>query len=514
MNKLKKYFPPIVIGLLSSAVVAVGALTIGGTSVTSDGALSITAGGTDQNITLTPSGTGSILTTANLAVGTTTATYLFTVATTSQIFSVSANGNVGIGIAPLAGVQLYNVKAFGDVSDVFGGYFDVSTQPVASSDRSVTGLYVEGGTLGNFNNTGTLRGASINAISYQGGEATIATITGLRVRTQTPTAGGGATTFYGIQNVLTPQGTAFTNVYGIHTSAATLTASAITNYYGNYIADPGGAITNAYGLYLENQTRGTTLNYSIYSAGGTNYFAGNTGIGTAFPSSTLHVVGTVITSATTTFAVAGGNVGVANSTPGALLDVGLAGTTLGVLRLAGNTSGNVTIQPSATAGTWTLTLPTSSGSNGYTLTTDGNGVTSWATPAAGSGYTLQAEGQGVNAADATTYYIGASFSSTYSTTGDTKPIYIPKAGTLTAACVWFRNTGGTAETSTVSFRLNDTTDTIISTSTLNNSANSSVCATGLSTAVVAGDRFEIKWVTPTWATNPTNVRVSAVAYIE
>lgn len=58
--------------------------------------------------------------------------------------------------------------------------------------------------------------------------------------------------------------------------------------------------------------------------------------------------------------------------------LGVAGTTLGTLGLSGNTSGVVTISPAAAAGTWTLTLPTSGGSNLQFLQTNGSGVTSWA----------------------------------------------------------------------------------------------------------------------------------------
>ena len=71
------------------------------------------------------------------------------------------------------------------------------------------------------------------------------------------------------------------------------------------------------------------------------------------------------------------NVGIGTTTPGALLDVGLAGTTLGVVRLAGNTSGNVTIRPAAAAGGWTFTLPNSGGINTYALTTNGSGTSTW-----------------------------------------------------------------------------------------------------------------------------------------
>ena len=49
------------------------------------------------------------------------------------------------------------------------------------------------------------------------------------------------------------------------------------------------------------------------------------------------------------------------------------------VKLDGTTSGTVTVQPAAVAGTWSLTLPTTAGSSGQVLSTDGSGVTSWAT---------------------------------------------------------------------------------------------------------------------------------------
>jgi hypothetical protein len=63
-----------------------------------------------------------------------------------------------------------------------------------------------------------------------------------------------------------------------------------------------------------------------------------------------------------------GNIGIKTTAPGALLDIGLAGTTLGVIRLAGSTSGNVSLQPNVIAGTdIILTLPATTG----TLVTGG-----------------------------------------------------------------------------------------------------------------------------------------------
>lgn len=76
-----------------------------------------------------------------------------------------------------------------------------------------------------------------------------------------------------------------------------------------------------------------------------------------------------------------GNVGIGATSPGALLQLGQSASPakLGVLGLAGSTSGMVSLQPAAAAGTWTLTLPTSAGTSGQFLQTNGSGVTSWAT---------------------------------------------------------------------------------------------------------------------------------------
>lgn len=73
-----------------------------------------------------------------------------------------------------------------------------------------------------------------------------------------------------------------------------------------------------------------------------------------------------------------GNVGIGTTAPGALLSLGLAGTTSGVISHAGSTSGIVTIQPAAVAGTYTLTLPVDDGNAGEFLQTDGSGVLSFA----------------------------------------------------------------------------------------------------------------------------------------
>lgn len=73
-------------------------------------------------------------------------------------------------------------------------------------------------------------------------------------------------------------------------------------------------------------------------------------------------------------------------TPAANLGIGLsgAGGATGSITLNGLTSGAVTVNVAAAAGTWTLTLPTTDGNANQFLQTDGNGVTTWATAITGA----------------------------------------------------------------------------------------------------------------------------------
>lgn len=65
------------------------------------------------------------------------------------------------------------------------------------------------------------------------------------------------------------------------------------------------------------------------------------------------------------------------------LTLGAAGGNTGLMTFKGTTSGVVSLSVADVAGTWTLKLPATAGSNGQVLQTDGAGVTSWATPSGG-----------------------------------------------------------------------------------------------------------------------------------
>jgi hypothetical protein len=130
------------------------------------------------------------------------------------------------------------------------------------------------------------------------------------------------------------------------------------------------------------------------------------------------------------------------------------------------------------------------------------------------GYPLVATSANNTPADSTTYYFGAHPGTAITTTAQRRKIFVPCPGTVKRVDLFVTCVTGSNEQSTVSFRLNDTTDTAITT-TLDLSANPAVVnTTGLSIAVAAGDYFEIKWVTPAWVTNPTSVSLTAQVWIE
>jgi hypothetical protein len=65
---------------------------------------------------------------------------------------------------------------------------------------------------------------------------------------------------------------------------------------------------------------------------------------------------------------------------------GTTGITTPADSFQGSVSGAVKVQPASAAGTWTMTLPTTPGTNSYLLQTDGTGATGWVAPSAAMVY--------------------------------------------------------------------------------------------------------------------------------
>ena len=133
-----------------------------------------------------------------------------------------------------------------------------------------------------------------------------------------------------------------------------------------------------------------TVRSHFVGAGTLNVASGKTLTG----SNTLTLAGTDAT--TMTFPATSGTVATLNTAQtftalqtfnrsGEQLALGSAGANSGVMSFAGSTSGKVTVQAAAAAGTYTLTLPVNDGDSGQFLQTNGSGVTSWATASGGSG---------------------------------------------------------------------------------------------------------------------------------
>ncbi len=163
---------------------------------------------------------------------------------------------------------------------------------------------------------------------------------------------------------------------------------------------------------------------------------------------------------------ASGNVGIGNTSPGSLLDIGKAGTTRGTLRLEGSTSGYVQLQPATAAGSWTMTLPSTAGINGYILSTDGSGNLSW-----------------INAGTATTPLSGILASTATTTIANTSYPQVWQWNTLTGGIAWTLASGSITSGKLLS--LSDTHSTGGGTVLKVTSADSGNGAIGIYTEVTA-----------------------------
>lgn len=113
----------------------------------------------------------------------------------------------------------------------------------------------------------------------------------------------------------------------------------------------------------------------------------------------------------------------------------------------------------------------------------------------------------VSPADASTYTLSGIPGFGLVTNFAAHKTYILRSGLITAVRLFGICTTGSAENSTIAFRLNDTTDTTITSTLAMNASPFTVINTSLSIAVTGPntDYFGIKWTTPTWVTNPTSV---------
>lgn len=130
-----------------------------------------------------------------------------------------------------------------------------------------------------------------------------------------------------------------------------------------------------------------------------------------------------------------------------------------------------------------------------------------------TGYTLSVQALTSSPADGATIYFG-NLPKAPVTTANISKVHIPRAGTIKVARIYcYSGTAGTAENWSGYIRLNNVTDTLIQ--TIGSATNERVFTnTSLSIAVVAGDYIEIKFINPTWGTNPLTTIFGGYIYIE
>jgi hypothetical protein len=150
-----------------------------------------------------------------------------------------------------------------------------------------------------------------------------------------------------------------------------------------------------------------------------------------------------------------------------------------------------------------------SGTNIKTL----NGVSILGSGDLDAGYTLSVQALTSSPVDAQTIYFGNLPKAPVTTAGISK-VYIPRSGVIKRAEIYcYSGTAGTNQAWSGYIRLNNTTDTLIATLSVATServfSNSS-----LNIAVVAGDYFEVKFINPTWATNPLTTIFGGYIYID
>jgi hypothetical protein len=122
----------------------------------------------------------------------------------------------------------------------------------------------------------------------------------------------------------------------------------------------------------------------------------------------------------------------------------------------------------------------------------------------------------INPIDNYTHYFGLPANAGASNNFVVRQFNPPKSGTITRADIYISTDGtlGTSEASSLYLRVNNTTDYLLSNVISHNSQVYKFNKTGLNIPITNTDNLVLKFVTPTWVTNPTSVYFSVVLLVD
>lgn len=131
------------------------------------------------------------------------------------------------------------------------------------------------------------------------------------------------------------------------------------------------------------------------------------------------------------------------------------------------------------------------------------------------GYIVTAACAASSPADSTTYYFGPHYTRALATTAAAHKLRFPRAGKIVRITIetLVITTVATTENITASFRLNDTTDTTITSVMQLDQSYETFTNSALGIAVAAGDYGCIKLAMPVFATNPIDVYINAQIWV-
>ena len=411
--------------MASSAALAQYSVIVGGgagaapaTIVTGSANQLLSSGGSGANPSWTTA-TYPATTTINQLLYSSSANTIAGLATTNGgILNANSSGVPSLTVTPVLGVAGTSAGTLG-LSGLTSGVVTIQTAATAGT-WSLT-LPTSGGTSGyvlTTNGSGVTTWTAASALSGALTVGTTAISGGTTTRILYDNAGilgeySVIPVSLGGTNATSASITAFNNITGYTASGATGTTSANlvfstspiistptisgnethTGTAARFIADFDNATVNSRFAFQTTTTNASTGIYALPN--GTSTAASWQAANAADPTNASKIL--IATNASTDVQLVSGINGTGTylplsiytsggqsaqfSTTKGTFTLGVQSTTAGALVLA-NTNASAyatTVQSSSSAtAAWTLTLPTSAGTNGYVLTTNGSGVTSWA----------------------------------------------------------------------------------------------------------------------------------------